>query len=1110
MADKEKSELIAKMEREVLAGESKVEGEDLGGMKFLEQLMIFLKLKLLRQTSQTGNVKKETIDSLQEDLLGNNKEKKEKASLSLDALIKKIVGVETGLDEQTMGSLIKKANMPGEQAVHADRLEERVKKLKTREYAGDVKKEAEEITNGFMVIGEKVGILKPGEKGKELIVEKLNAELSEVSEIKRRVQIIKLESDIENSNDPKSKRNKTVSETKSFVKKELSQNDRATKVRSKSLPESQRNDLQAEIDKLLNSVNEDLEGKSALSHEEILDRLYQINKLARKAGKMERPGEVTDRFLEMQFIYSNEFMNILRGSETLTSQGEEEIYRVLKELWYDKKFPSQNEFKAKLNGALKTKGILKKDVEQEVGKKSADDLHNTQEDPLKYIEEFLGLDQHSKRVHDRMQIESMMKVLAENKLDLEDIYSLSRGSSEQEFVRNMKNRFGFEESQSKLFFESITNNRAAMQKAELEHFVTDRDYKGYTFALIAYLSRVGLREGMNDLELMSLMNNARLTLAEAGPEGEKLLEIFKSFEGLAFFHDKYFNIGAKEYAEILGHIGNNPLWVWMEEYADVMKHEITFTEGIKNREKADVSVAGIHDMMQSQYWAKRLIYCAPIREDNLFKEMMVSHMMNGDEPINWDLETGKVTDLISGRLLGNTKDMISIDGSKKSMSLDVYIGDAKWMASTAQDIWRLTGRNLNILDDVRIGGALNVNKGLLGISRICRYGEEYEFVSSYQHEIMGADQFLYDFDWYKNTVGKGLAKIFREAGVDEKSANDMQILFMKHITRKRAVGEEVFDGSNLAIEDLRLLANGTKQMTFEEAKKEYTKRLAKRGEDLSKINIDESSNSGYSQQVKLLMEMWNDNAFSGEDMAAINALPWDKINQMYAKKIGKDAIGSGFSGFMNNFSYSRIASYVENIRGTDMKDYGGYYVTSAEAVAGAFKAGLANGTYEAFVKMIGAMETYHPYDKNGLNRLAMAMWKEILTWRTHQYSRKVPKQSAGYKLPNGDFVVNKYGRWEKEMKTEIFLPGDSLMRRYKYLYTWNFEDAEMYMRGMIGQGILTRKDGDALLAKKYGPKVWRWIRRAVTLNDWEYLWINLEKEGGKELSNVFKYIFSAK
>jgi hypothetical protein len=1114
MAEKEKLSEVKELERMVRSGETDASGEDKDGLKFLEQLMVFMKLKLLRKTTETGGVKKETIDNLEKDLLGSDKDKKEKANLNLESLLKKMVGIETGIENQSIDVLIAKAKMPEDQRDHATALEMRVIELKNGEYTGDKKAEAESITKGFLQISESVGILKTGEKTKEQIVTKLNAELSEVNEIKRKLEVVKVKEEVKTEKGAKERVNVAKSKTLEFVNKELKDGkDRVTKVRVGKSDDRRGRLLQKDIDDFLKVVQTEVNDPRQmedLKSDDCIDRIYKINQLARLASKMQSPSLATDNFFEMQIPYMDQLKNKLKDDKI---QNGEEVYKFVQEVWYSKKLPNPEELGKKLlnitsgkRGEETARTTTRRDGSKKDG---ADLLYENGEDPLQFIQDALGFEQKSRRAPGSIMLEQIKDLLENNGLDVIKLEGTFKGRSREEFAQAMQMKYGFEPNQAGLLYDSIFKNRTAFRNEAFTKYLESKDYKGYTGALISYLSKVGLREGMNDLQLMSLMNDARFTLAEAGPEGEKLLKVFKSFESIAFFHDKYFNLGAKEYSEILNHLGDGPLWVWLQEHADVLREEITFTEGPKRGEKASVSVLEIHDMMQSQYWSKRLVYTPPIREGELFDEMMLSHLLNGDEPIVIK-ENGDIFDM-NKKLLGNKNHDLMVDGQPKSLA--ALITDSRWKVGTAQDIWRFTGRNLNILDDVDIAKALGVNKALLGISKICRYSEQYEFISSYQHEIMGADTFLYDFDWYKNTFGKGLKKLFGEAGIEAKQAELIQKLISKHIMSKRRVGTEVFDGSNLAIEDVKLLASGSKRMTFDEAKTEYLGRLAKRGEDISKIRIDPNDASDkYAMQVNLLMEKWNDNAFSEDEMAQINALPWDKINKIYAKRLGKEssAVGNDFKGFIDNFSYARLSEYVESLRGTDMKDYGGYYAIAAEAVAGAIKAGLANGSSEALAKMIGAMETYHPYDANGLNRLGLAMWREVLTWRTHKLTRRVPKQSGGYVLPNGDLMVNKYGRWEKEMKTEILLPGESLMSKYKYLVTWGFEDVEMSMRFLVGSGIFTRKDGDAELFNRFGPAAWRWLRRAIQLNDWEYFWIQLEKDGNEEMKSVFKYIFSTK
>jgi len=251
------------------------------------------------------------------------------------------------------------------------------------------------------------------------------------------------------------------------------------------------------------------------------------------------------------------------------------------------------------------------------------------------------------------------------------------------------------------------------------------------------------------------------------------------------------------------------------------------------------------------------------------------------------------------------------------------------------------------------------------------------------------------------------------------------------------------------------------------------------------------------------------------------------VNAEYAEELGVESIGDTFEDFIKNFSLGRLSA-TEKFRGTDLKDYGGYFIKSG-AVVDIFKSGFAGGATEAVAKIFGTMEGYLPYDSSGLRRFIKKEMEVMYSWDDKKWSVEVPKEEVkkgpngeiidgnldGKKLPNGELMMDENGFWVSE-KSKKLLYFDSLLGKTRMRKSRNERDIEYAVYSMVGSGTMDRETAEEFLDSKYGgifkknkytARTWRWIKRWALLDDPLILLEAAWDDGKKSVSGFFKYVF---
>ena len=651
----------------------------------------------------------------------------------------------------------------------------------------------------------------------------------------------------------------------------------------------------------------------------------------------------------------------------------------------------------------------------------------------------------------------------------------------------------------------------------LKERVNDADYEGYLKYLMSFLYKVGLREGSQDFQLQVMMREARTILANVG-RGD-LLSIYKAFEKTAVFHEAYFQLDREGYAKILNSWGVEPLQVFKNEEANSLNWEVRRSDGEKLN---DLGVIKYDDLMQSGNWAHRLIYGDKgeiYNEEKVYDDMLVT-LLYGNEEQACRIKDGQVINIVTGAVVANLKDRIVVDGHE--MNLETLVQDGRYMAGIAHDIWRLDGRIANVLDDVQIGAAVGANKELLTTWKIRRYAEEYGFVPTWMLEALSLDNYIYEIENYKDLVGAGMKKLFKGKGVGGEAVAKMINL---HLKRRRDLRGEEFRTNYLPIEDVRLLSRAS--MSWDDSKNEYLRRQKLLGNSIDWDGLNASDKAAYTEQINYLHKKWSTNLFTASERAEINGVDWRAVNQAYAKILGVESIGDTFEDFIKHFSFGRLSA-TEKFRGTDLKDYGGYFLKSGKVVD-IFKGGFSGGATEAIAQIFGTMEGYLPYDSSGLRRFIIKEMEVMYSWDDKKWSVQVPKEEVkkgpngdlvdgnmdGKRLPNGEMMMDENGYWKSEMSTKM-LYGDSLLGKSRMRKSRNERDIEYAVYAMVGSGTIDRETAEEFLDRRYGgifkrnkylSRAWRWIKRMAILDDpWilaEVGWEDGKKVAGAMLKQIF-------
>lgn len=708
----------------------------------------------------------------------------------------------------------------------------------------------------------------------------------------------------------------------------------------------------------------------------------------------------------------------------------------------------------------------------------------------------------------------------------------------REFVDDLKARYpNLDDETYRDLFSSVEGMFGNEHYVFLKEKLGNMDYEGYLKYLMSYLYKVGLREGRQDFQLQIMMREARTILATVGRRD--LLEIYEAFEKTAIFHDAYFQLDREGYAKILNQWGVEPLQVFKDKEANTLnvKVKTVGSEGAESKDLSDLSVIAFDDMMQSRVWAHRLLYGTKgeiYDADKVYDDMIVTQLYGGSDQV-LRVEGEEVKDVVSGEVVARLTDQLLVDGATTPTNLATLLQDSKYMVGTAHDMWRLDGRIANVLDDVQIGAALGANKGLLTVWKIKRYAEEYGFISPYMFEALELDNFIYEVENYKDLVGAGMKELFKGGGGDGAAVAG---IVNEHIKRLRILRGEEFRTNYLPIEDVRLLSR--QSMTWEEAKAEYLQREALMGNIINWDALSPGDRTAYTEQITNLHSKWQKNLFSADEWRKIKRVNWKMINAEYAKILGVESIGDNFEDFVENFSFGRLSA-TKKFRGTDLQDYGGYYLKSG-AVVDIYKSGLGGGATEAIQKMFGTMEGYLPYDKSGFRRFAMKEMEVMYSWDDRRLSVEIPetdadgRMSGGKMLPNGEIMTDETGQWAHTKERKILL-GKSLLEEGRMRKPRTERDIEYATYSMVGSGTLDRAAAEEFLDLKYGgwlkgikwggikikvkgkdvvlvpgsrpfARMWRWLKRWAWLDDPAIFWEAAWDDGKKVLGSAWKQLFS--
>lgn len=1123
-------------------------------LAFLEQLATLFKLRIVKDSTQISNLSQDKLNEIQAKLGGSSEERAE-AEASITEIYESVMRADymTYHKSTTLEDALATANVPEDSGAFdvAESVDMRISFIRGKIEAGDWQDDTipeEEIRvaiEGLNSLADLTGVdLKVDREKIDLQVRR---EVGELHRLRDSIQIIRQRQEIGHIGrgiDPENKRNlrDMILDVEDFSDQPRPENRILRVVRGN--PQHQ-----AEAEEYIESLRRDFTGdeldrldEEHLAEGFIRSRLQNRRRLRYGDGMagIEAADELTMR---AGLIYSDRLVDLvvrrrLRGvpqgvgRDMLELQLRSQATMGIMEAWTNRKRDLTTDEVLRIIDLSTTQEY--RNEPDGVGEVGA-----TYEDPEDgyYVEDVLDPDgqvmgqrrRRNKRVDTTLQaliakgvdIESLTRAFVERKRDFD-----VRGVVGSEHVRTFS--AAFDEDLKRMYPGlSLKERQYLSLSAESlfgnEHYqilkerVRTGDYEGYLKYLMSFLYKVGLREGSQDFQLQVMMREARTILANVGRSD--LLAIYKSFEKTAVFHEAYFQLDREGYAKILNSWGVEPLQVFKNEEANSLNWEVKNTNGEKIN---DLGIIKYDDLMQSGNWAHRLIYGDKgeiYNEEKVYDDMLVT-LLYGNEENACRIKDGQVINIVTGAAVANLKDRIVVDG--REMNLETLIQDGRYMAGIAHDIWRLDGRIANVLDDVQIGAAVGANKELLTTWKIRRYAEEYGFVPTWMLEALSLDNYIYEIENYKDLVGAGMKKLFKGKGVGGEAVAKMINL---HLKRRRDLRGEEFRTNYLPVEDVRLLSRAS--MSWEDSKNEYLRRQKLIGNSIDWDSLNASDKAAYTEQINYLHKKWSTNLFSASERAEINGVDWKSVNQAYAKILGVESIGDTFEDFIKHFSFGRLSA-TEKFRGTDLKDYGGYFLKSGKVVD-IFKGGFSGGATEAIAQIFGTMEGYLPYDSSGLRRFIIKEMEVMYSWDDKKWSVQVPKEEVkkgpngdlvdgnmdGKRLPNGEMMMDENGYWKSEMSTKM-LYGDSLLGKSRMRKSRNERDIEYAVYAMVGSGTIDRETAEEFLDRRYGgifkrnkylSRAWRWIKRMAILDDpWilaEVGWEDGKKVAGAMLKQIF-------
>jgi len=1102
-------------------------------LAFLEQIATLFKLRLLKEKLGVDKIDQNKLNELQTKLGGGANEKLE-AETEIGKIYRQVIEVDqaTFHKEVTFEDLLQKATIKDDELLsRARQVDARMQKLRRKGSEDTTEAEVTASIVGLNEIVEKLGL--DIKVDKEKIDRVVHQEVGKLHQLRDEIQLVKQRDEIREVGvglETKTKRDKKdeILKEEDF-KDEPEDKKRVMKIKRGSQQH------QKDTNQYIADLKRDFEG----------DQLERTDEEHLAEGFLE--SKVQNR---QRLRYGDGFKGIARADEFTFKAGliysDRLVDQIVRRVTKGISVGTKRDLLELRTRMVATEGIVeawtsrRKDlapedvitmVEQKIQQGFGEQPERpgvVEESPQASPYDTLQMPGQRRRGKGNGRIEaldamgidmaSVSRAFSERKRDFDRRGIVGKKHREQfggEFMADLEQLYpGLDKRAYQYLYSGATEMFGNEHYTLLEAKINGGDYEGYLKYLMSYLYKVGLREGSQDFQLQIMMREARTKLADVGRSD--LLDIYKAFEKTAVFHEAYFQLDREGYAKILNSWGVEPLQVFKNKEVNTLNIEVTKKDGEKLN---DLGVIKYDDLLQSVTWSHRLIYGdkkgseSHFDEEKVYDDMLVT-LLYGNENEACRISGSKVKNMVTGLEVADLADRIMVDGEE--MNLESLIKDSRYMAGIAHDMWRLDGRCANVLDDVSISGAVGLNKYLLTTWKIRRYAEEYGVIPTWMFEALSLDNFIYEIENYKDLIGAGMKKLFKDKGGDGVAVAQ---LINDHLKRRRVVRGEEFRTNYLPIEDVRLLSRKT--FTLKDAEIEYVRRQKLAG------NVVDVNNSDYKMQIGLLHKKWSTNVFSTSERAQIDAVDWKRVNAEYAEELGVESIGDTFEDFIKNFSLGRLSA-TEKFRGTDLKDYGGYFIKSG-VVVDIFKSGFAGGATEAVAKIFGTMEGYLPYDSSGLRRFIKKEMEVMYSWDDKKWSVEVPKEEVkkgpngeiidgnldGKKLPNGELMMDENGFWVSE-KSKKLLYFDSLLGKTRMRKSRNERDIEYAVYSMVGSGTMDRETAEEFLDSKYGgifkknkytARTWRWIKRWALLDDPLILLEAAWDDGKKSVSGFFKYVF---
>ena len=323
---------------------------------------------------------------------------------------------------------------------------------------------------------------------------------------------------------------------------------------------------------------------------------------------------------------------------------------------------------------------------------------------------------------------------------------------------------------------------------------------------------------------------------------------------------------------------------------------------------------------------------------------------------------------------------------------------------------------------------------------------------------------------------------------------------------------------------------GKETLSFEETKTEFLRRQSESGKSVDWGNLSKEKQAQYTKQIEIMQKRYEKQKFTAKERQMLAAVDWEKINAKLGDKLGRKIDGKSLEEFMKNFSFNKLTTYRE-LRATDFADFGNYNV-KMEKVIGAFKSGFKNGITPAMVEALGVMTGYDPWASSGYDRFAKKLLEVVYDLRRKKVGKFIQPGVKMFKDPesdwgafeylkgksdwnlngevmdNGEYMVDENGYWVPASMDETMLWNESILEHNKFMKSLGLTDVEYAMRFAVNNGVITRGEMENFLEKRYGPKLWRWMRRNLWVNDPWFIWDAMVSEGEKTLGSVIKRIFS--